>query len=146
MKTQSEGGFLIARIHQLAGRIFARMLKEHEVEINPAQGCIMFVLWQKDGIPITELARKTSLEKSTLTSMLDRLEVAGYVARVASPDDRRKILIKRTAKDKAWHKVYIRVSQQMTALFYAGFSQVEVDEFERYLKRIFDNLSAARVG
>ena len=146
MKTQSEGGFLIARIHQLAGRIFARMLKEYEIEINPAQGRIMFVLWQNDGIPITELARKTSLEKSTLTSMLDRLEDAGYVARVASPDDRRVILIKRTAKDKAWQKVYIEVSQQMTRLFYDGFSEKEIDEFERYLKRIFDNLSAARTG
>ena len=146
MKTQSEGGFLIARIHQLAGRIFARMLKEYEIEINPAQGRIMFVLWKNDEIPITELARKTSLEKSTLTSMLDRLEDAGYVARVPSPDDRRVILIKRTAKDRAWQKVYIRVSQEMTKLFYAGFSQSEIDEFERYLKRIFDNLSAARTG
>jgi len=146
MKPQSEGGFLIAKIHQIAGRIFARMLKECEIEINPAQGRIMFVLWRGDGIPITELARKTSLEKSTLTSMLDRLEDAGYVARVPSLDDRRKILIKRTAKDKAWHKIYIQVSQEMTKLFYAGFSQAEIDEFERYLKRIFDNLSAARVG
>ena len=146
MKMKSEGGFLIARIHQLSGRIFARMLKEHEIEINPAQGRIMFVLWKNDGIPITELAGKTSLEKSTLTSMLDRLEDAGYVARVPSPDDRRKILIKRTAKDRAWQKVYIRVSQQMTELFYAGFSRAEVDEFERSLKRIFDNLSAARTG
>ena len=106
----------------------------------------MFVLWKNDGIPITQLAGKTSLEKSTLTSMLDRLEDAGYVARVASPDDRRKILIRRTVKDKAWQEVYIRVSQQMTKLFYAGFSQAEVNEFERYLKRIFDNLSAVRVG
>jgi len=143
MKPQSEGGFLIAKIHQLAGRIFARMLKENKIEINPAQGRIMFVLWKNDQIPITELAKRTSLEKSTLTSMLDRLEAAGYAARVPSPDDRRKILIKRTAKDKAWQKTYTRVSQQMTDLFYAGFSRAEIDEFERYLKRIFDNLSAA---
>ena len=143
MKPRSEGGFLIAKIHQQAGRIFARMLKEHGVEINPAQGRIMFVLWQGDGIPITELARRTSLEKSTLTSMLDRLEDADYVARVPSPDDRRVILIKRTAKDRAWQKTYTRVSRQMTDLFYAGFSRAEVDDFERYLRRIFDNLDAA---
>lgn len=146
MKTQSEGGFLIAKIHQLSGRIFARMLKGYEIEINPAQGRIMFVLWKNDEITITELARRTSLEKSTLTSMLDRLEDAGYVARVPSPQDRRKILIKRTAKDRAWQKVYIQVSREMTELFYAGFSQAEINEFERYLKRIFDNLSAARAG
>lgn len=138
----ARGGFLIAKIHQLSGRIFARMLKEYAIEINPAQGRIMFVLWRNDGIPISELAKKTSLEKSTLTSMLDRLEDAGYVARVPSQQDRRKILIRRTAKDKAWQKVYVRVSQEMTKLFYRGFSEKEIDEFERYLRRIFDNLSA----
>ena len=142
MKTQREGGFLIAKIHQLSGRIFARMLKEYEIEINPAQGRIMFVLWRNDEIPISELAKKTSLEKSTLTSMLDRLEEAGYVARVPSKQDRRKILIRRTAKDKAWQKVYVRASQEMTELFYRGFSEKEIDEFEQYLRRIFDNLTA----
>ena len=50
MKHQREGGFLMAKIHQTAGRIFTRLLKEHGIsEINPAQGRIMFVLWREDG-------------------------------------------------------------------------------------------------
>ena len=79
MKTQRQGGFLIARIHQLAGRIFTRKLKEYNIEINPAQGRMMFVLWREGEIPINELAKKTSLGKSTLTSMLDRLEASGFI-------------------------------------------------------------------
>lgn len=142
MKNQREGGFLIAKIHHLSGRIFARKLKEYRIrEISPAQGRIMFVLWRNDGIPINELARRTSLAKSTLTSMLDRLEELGYVTRVHSPVDRREILIKRTEKDKAWQKSYVQVSQDMTKLFYDGFSQDEIEEFERYLRRILDNLN-----
>ena len=144
MKKQREGGFLITQIHHRANRVFAKMLEEHGIhEINPAQGRIMFVLWQNDGIPITELARKTSLDKSTLTSMLDRLEEAGFVARVPSPQDRRKILVKRTEKDKTWQKVYAQVSQEMTKLFYDGFAESEVDEFEQYLRRILDHLTAS---
>ena len=142
MKKQRQGGFLIAKIHQLAGRIFARMLKEHKIdEINPAQGRIMFVLWRNDNIPIAELARQTSLGKSTLTSMLDRLEKSGYLERVLSKDDRRQVLIRRTDKDRAMQDKYIRVSRQMAELFYAGFSNKEIDQFERYLGQIFDNLS-----
>lgn len=140
MKNLRQGGFLVAKIHQLAGRIFTKMLKEYDIEINPAQGRIMFVLWQKDNISIQELAKKTSLEKSTMTSMLDRLEEMGYIVRVFSKEDRRKILIKRTDKDKAFQDSYLRISQEMTELFYAGFSKTEVDQFERYLRRIFDNL------
>jgi len=138
-----EGGFLISKIHHVAGRIFARKLEVYGIrEINPAQGRIMFVLWQKDAIPISELARKTSLEKSTLTSMLDRLEKSGLVTRVRSSQDRRKVIIKRTEKDKAWQKTYVQVSQEMTELFYDGFAESEIDAFERYLRRILDNLES----
>jgi DNA-binding MarR family transcriptional regulator len=142
MKTQRRGGFLIAKIHHLAGRIFAKKLQEYQIEINPAQGRIMFVLWEKDGIAINELAKRTSLAKSTLTSMLDRLEEDGHVVRVPSDEDRRKILIKRTEKDRAWQETYVQVSREMAELFYAGFSANEIDTFEAYLSRILDNLSA----
>jgi DNA-binding MarR family transcriptional regulator len=143
MKTQKEGGFLIAKIHQLSGRILARKLKEYHLdEINPAQGRILFVLWQKEGISIQELAKKTSLGKSTLTSMLDRLEKAGYLTRVPSREDRRKILIKLTQKDKKLQDVYLQVSREMAGLFYHGFSEKEIDEFEAYLRRILDTLVA----
>ena len=133
---------MIAKIHQVAGRIFARKLKEHGIEeINPAQGRIMFVLWREDRISINELAKRTSLGKSTMTSMLDRLEASGYLRRVHSPEDRRQILIERTEKDRALEELYVGVSQEMTALFYGGFSERQIDEFEECLRRILSNLS-----
>lgn len=142
MKRQREGGFLIAKVHQVGGRIFARKLKEHGVEeINPAQGRILFALWREDEIPISELAKRTSLEKSTLTAMLDRLEASGFLERVRSEEDRRVILVRRAEKDKAWEKVYVEVSQDMTRLFYTGFSEPEIDGFEGCLRQILANLT-----
>ncbi len=142
MKVRREGGFLVAKIHQVSGRIFANILKKSDIdEINPAQGRILFVLWKKDEIPITELARKTLLSKSTLTSMLDRLERTGYIIRVPLKKDRRIILIKRTEKDKRLENKYIQVSNKMIDLFYKGFTPKEIDDFENYLKRILANLT-----
>jgi DNA-binding MarR family transcriptional regulator len=137
------GGFLIARIHQIGGRIFSRLLKQHGIEeINPAQGRILFVLWSRDRIPISELARRTSLGKSTLTSMLDRLERSGLIRREDSGRDRREILIARTEKDRLLEQRYTEVSRAMTDLFYRGFSRSEIARFEGYLERILDNLTA----
>ena len=142
MKDQRKGGFLLSQIHHLSGRIFAQKLQDYQIEINPAQGRIMFVLWKEDGIPINELAKKTSLAKSTLTSMLDRLEEAGHVTRTPSKDDRRQILIYRTEKDRTWQETYIQVSKEMAELFYNEFSKKEIDEFEHYLSRILENLTS----
>ena len=141
MKRVREGGFLIAKIHQMAGRLFAKKLKKYDLDrINPAQGRILFALWREDGISIQELATRTSLGKSTLTSMLDRLEDAGHLKRVPSEEDRRKIMICLTEKDKKMQAVYNKVSHEMTELFYYGFTAGEVDEFERSLERILANL------
>ena len=85
MSQQREAGILIAKIHQLSGRVFNRKLKNNKLDkLNPAQGRIMFVLWNKNSLPIHELSKETQLSKSTLTSMLDRLEEAGYIKRSPS--------------------------------------------------------------
>lgn len=140
MKQQRSGGFLIAKIHQLSGRIFTKLLKRHEIEINPAQGRIMFVLWREDNITIQKIAKRTSLSKSTLTPMLDRLVEMGYIKRVPSIDDRRKILIKLTEKDRSLQQKYVQVSKEMTELFYENFLPEEIDQFEAFLQKSFDNL------
>ena len=140
MKEKSQAGFLMAKIRQVGERIFVRRSKLYGIEINPAQGRIMFALWQKDGISINELAKKTQLKKSTMTSMLDRLEKIGYVKRQYSKTDRRKILIKRTKKDRVMEKKYVEVSEEMTKLFYKGFSASEVNRFEKDLEHILNNL------
>ena len=146
MRIERRGGFLLSKIGRVSGRVFARMLREYDIEINPAQGRILFVLWREDGIPIRELAKRTSLGKSTLTSMLDRLEEAGYITRERSESDRRVILVKRTDKDRAAETAYERVSAAMNDVFYRGLTNDEIGAFERTLERILDNLIAFEDG
>lgn len=140
MKPKNEVGFLITKIHHLSGRIFAKLLKEHDIKINPGQGRILFALWDSDGISINELSKRTQLGKSTLTSMLDNLESNDYLKRVPSKDDRRKILIRLTEKNKALEKTYYEVSQEMIDISFKGFTDPEIKMFESYLARNLTNL------
>lgn len=141
MTKSRQGGFLISKIHQVSGRIFSRKLKDYSInDINPAQGRILFALWQKDNIPIQELAKSTALGKSTLTRMLDKLEETGHLDRIFPSHDRRTVLIQLTEENKKMKAAYEQVSEEMTRLFYEGFQDSEIDEFENYLLRIFSNL------
>ncbi|SET19306.1 DNA-binding transcriptional regulator, MarR family [Natronincola peptidivorans] len=141
MRKIRQGGYLISKIHQLAGRIFAKKLKEYNItEINPAQGRILFALWQNDNISIQELSKQTALGKSTLTRMLDRLEESGHLLRIYSSTDRRKVLVQLTEENKKMKTAYEKVSLDMTELFYKNFKTVEIEEFEAFLERIFNNL------
>ena len=147
MEQMRSGGFLLSKIHQLSGRIFEKKLKDRNIhEINPAQGRILFALWQEDDIPINSLAVKTALSKSTLTRMLDRLEESGHIKRVFPGEDRRKVLIQLTPENKRMKVAYEEVSMDMVRLFYKGFSNEEIDIFEGYLGRIFANLTGNKAN
>ena len=144
MQIEREGGFIIAKIHQVGGRVFTRLMKENSVvEFNPAQGRIIFALWQGDGIPIHVLAKRTALKKSTLTSMLDKLEQGGWIVRLASPHDRRSILVHLTDKHKEWQDKYVAISAAMNKLFYSGLSSSEIDKFEETLNKVLENVTSA---
>lgn len=134
-------GTLIAKIHQITGRIFSKKLKEYNIEeINPAQGRILHALSQNEGISIHELAIMTSLGCSTLTSMLDRLEQSGYLIRIPSKEDRRKMLLQTTEKSKRGKEGYDRVASEIREVFFQGFQKEEIEQFEIHLKKVFQNL------
>lgn len=138
---ETKGGFLISRIKQKGTRIFDRMLAESGIDaFNGAQGRILYVLWQKDEISISSLATQTSLANTTLTAMLDRMEAAGLIIRKPDPKDRRNRLIALTEKAKSLQEDYTKISEQMNEMYYIGFSEEEIMQFESYLLRILTNL------
>lgn len=139
---ETQGGFLITKIKQVQGRIFEQLLNGAGImEFNGAQGRILYILWQADNLPIIELSKRTGLAKTTLTGMLDRMESQGYVVRVPDKSDRRQLLIALTDKSRGLKDAYNRVSEQMSALFYRGFTREDIQIFEGTLKRILNNLN-----
>lgn len=138
---ESRTGFLISQIKQVQARIFQRLLQDSDVEeFNGPQGRILYVLWQKDEVPIVELSQKTGLAKNTLTVMLGRMEEAGLIERKASDNDKRQSLIVLTKKARNLQDKYNEVSQKMNSVFYDGFTEKEVLTMDGYLDRILENL------
>ncbi len=141
MLEKTNGGFLVSQLKQIQGRVFEKLLNDANInEFNGAQGRILYVLWQADSVPIIELSRKTGLAKTTLTSMLDRMEEAGLINRNYDKADRRQIRITLTNKSRELSSKYDEISRKMNEIFYQGFSDSEIIQFENYLSRIINNL------
>lgn len=138
---ETQGGFLISRIKQIGTRIFDHMLATSGIDsFNGAQGRILYVLWQNDGISISNLSSQTSLANTSLTAMLDRMENIGLIVRKPDSRDRRNRLIALTEKAKALQDDYTKISQKMNEIYYTGFTETEIVQFESYLQRILNNL------
>lgn len=139
MKTK--GGFLVTKIKQLGDRIFERILAEKNIDaFNGAQGRILYVLWQEDGVPIKIISEKSGLAITSLTTMLERMEKNGLISRKTDEADKRKTLLFLTDKTKELKEAYDSVSNEMGNIYYRDFTDKEILQFEEYLNRIRVNL------
>lgn len=53
----------------------------------------MLVLWERDGLMVSELGERLFLDSGTLTPLLKRLETLGLVARLRDVQDERRVRI-----------------------------------------------------
>jgi DNA-binding MarR family transcriptional regulator len=61
----------------------------------------MLVLWERDGLTVSELGHRLMLDSGTLTPLLKRLEAAGLLQRQRDRSDERRVLLKLTSTGRA---------------------------------------------
>ena len=65
------------------------------------QYAVFLVLWEKDGITVGEICDKLMLDNGTLSPLLKKLQLAGYVQRTRSKKDERAVMITLTEEGRA---------------------------------------------
>jgi DNA-binding MarR family transcriptional regulator len=68
-----------------------------EMGLTYPQYLAMLVLWENDGVTVSELGERLYLDSGTLTPLLKRLETADLVTRLRDVQDERRVLIRLTA-------------------------------------------------
>ena len=69
--------------------------------ITYPQYLALLVLWERDGLSVSELGERLFLDSGTLTPLLKRLESAGLVSRLRAVDDERRVHITLTPAGRA---------------------------------------------
>lgn len=132
---------MISQVKHVQGRVFDKLLRASGVEaFNGPQGVILYVLWQVDGLDAVTLSKRTGLAKTTLTSMLNRMERKALIRREADPADRRRMRVFLLDAARALEEEYLRISAQMDALYFEGFADSETKALESALERVLQNL------
>ena len=71
-----------------------------ELGLTYPQYLAMLVLWERDGLMVSELGDKLTLDSGTLTPLLKRLEISGYVSRIRAVEDERRVYITLTSSGR----------------------------------------------
>lgn len=130
-------------IRLLNGRIFQKLLSQDpEALYRSEQGKILTVLWNSETgcATATDIALATGLANNTLTTMIKKLEEQKLITISPCGVDKRKKYVVLTELGWSQKEIGHHISQKLDAIFYKGFSEEEIRQFESYQERILDNL------
>ncbi|SLM64742.1 MULTISPECIES: MarR family winged helix-turn-helix transcriptional regulator [Dickeya] len=80
-------------------KLYRRLLSE--LNLTYPQYLVMLVLWERDGITVSELGERLFLDSATLTPLLKRLQSAGLLNRHRGMQDERQVFIMLTDEGRA---------------------------------------------
>ena len=85
-----------------ASRLIIREYQPHldKLGITYSQYLVLMVLWEKDGIAVSEITERLILNTNTVTPILKRMEAQGLITRQRSGSDERKVIITLTPKGR----------------------------------------------
>lgn len=81
------------------GKLYRQLLAG--LDLTYPQYLVMLVLWEGDGITVSELGERLFLDSATLTPLLKRLQIAGLVQRTRGTRDERQVIVTLTDEGRA---------------------------------------------
>lgn len=106
--------------------------------LAPSHGDILACLLVQDACPMGELSRRVHRSKSTVTTLVEKLEQGGYVERVPDGQDSRSVRVRLTARGESLRPVFDKVSAGLENLLAERLAPHELDMLDKLLGRCLD--------
>lgn len=117
-------------------RLYKPMLDD--LGVTYTQYLALSTLWEKDGLTISAIADRLSLEPSTITPAVKRLEAAGFLGRKRSVTDERLVEVRLTAKGRDLHAKTGCLTDAL--LKNSGFTIPEMIDLNQKIQKLRDGV------
>jgi DNA-binding MarR family transcriptional regulator len=140
LKLENQLCFPVYALSRLITREYQPYLDQ--LEITYPQYLVLMILWEKDDIPVNDIAKKLILNTNTITPLLKRMEQQGIIKRVRSTEDERKVIVSLTSKGRQLQDKAISIPQQLTQQLINGNQKPEeLIQLKRQLDSLITLLS-----
>src|SRR6476469_9939030 len=124
---------IVPRLNRWAEASVARAAGENRLSLRQLSALTMI---ESEQTTLGDVARRLMVTPAVVTGLIDRLERRGYVRRINSTDDRRRVLLALTDEGRAAaESVSSQLREEMAAAL-SAFSAAELDELDRSLTRL----------
>ena len=114
------------------------------LKITLTQYCVLRQLWKLDGLTFKTLAAGCHCTSSTLTGVIDTMQVKGLVTRESNPNDRRSLLVKLTKEGKNLQKLASPFDIIMNSIF-ESLKPNEIQLLGELLQKLNKNLKYKQI-
>ena len=143
---QFKKGELYSFISGKASTAIARRLQKNfklsGIDITIEQWSVLSQLWKEDGKSQQQLCDSTFRDKPSITRLVDNLEKAKLVKRVAAKNDRRINLIFLTKEAENLQELTMNVANQTLNEALVGVNQDDLEKAKEVLQKVYDNLAS----
>jgi DNA-binding MarR family transcriptional regulator len=112
--------------------------------ITYPQYLVLSALWEADGQAVGAIAERLSLDSSTITPLVKRLEAASLVTRARQADDERRVLVSLTDRGRALKQDSRCLGEALFAR--AGMPAADLIALNREVRRLRAALAGANEG
>ncbi len=105
---------------------------------------VLAALNERDGRRMGDLSEVTSIEVSTLTRLIDNMEIKGLVSRRRDAADARAVTVHATPPGRRMTRMILPIAKRYEKVAIEGFSEAEVTVLKTALRRLFHNMDGLR--
>ena len=113
------------------------------LNLTYTQYIVMMALWQYGELSVKELGQVLRLDSGTLTPLLKKLELKGFLKRKRSRNDERVVMVTLSEEGHALRKDAIEVPKKLVASTQEVFTVHEAAELRKLLNKLLDTIDAA---
>lgn len=139
-----ETASMFRKVNRTMARLIARTVST--TRVYRAQHQILMHIAHHPNASQAEIADSMEISPAALAVSLKKLEKGGYIVRRADTADERKKHIEMTALGNEIvaisHTIFMETDNQI----FKGFSEEEIQEVNRYMKRMLENISGEEVS
>lgn len=107
-----------------------------------SHGNILDILYDNNGkLTMKEISEGINRTKSTVTQLVDKLLICGYVTKESNLEDRRSSYIVLTEKGLSIKKDFKEISENVINEFFYDFTEEEAEILLKLLDRVINNFT-----
>lgn len=132
--------FITGKASIAIARRLQKKFNTASLNLTIEQWSVLYHLWKQEGISQQDLCKATFRDKPSITRLVDNLEKAGLVKRIAAENDRRINRIYLTKQAQKMQQESMDIAEETLNEALEGVSPDKVEICKEVLQVVYDNL------